>query len=426
MNIFNMHLLNVFRRSVFRLAVQNGPKRELYLKPSNVIICRRLILSAWLNKDASPCDTEKLDLDGWKHVVQSAMPEEMNERKESEEDPKLAAAREFFETLRLWGRDVPENITEEQLKALAECPTKSSKRKYLNYLAKKELMKKARKEKKEKRKEAKKELMQNANDNKDSEVKNTFLLKFWSRSEDAIYNWRAAQSMTFGQPLVFDMDYESYMSNRELQNAVKQMLECEGANRKSKDPFHLHYCSLKEDGSYMKQFIKCYGEAWEKLLVTVTEKPHFEIFPRDQLVYLTSDSPNIMKTFEHDKIYIIGCLVDKSIQTGISLGRAKRLNLSTARLPLDEYLDWEGGAKVLTLDQMINILLTLKDTGDWKQALQFVPQRKHSGFVEIDSYSKQQVDSWKKTNLYRRKDSQEKSYNSLRRVQHKKWWEDVF
>lgn len=48
-----------------------------------------------------------------------------------------------------------------------------------------------------------------------------------------------------------------------------------------------------------------------------------------------------------------------------------------ARLPLDRYLQWgSGSGKSLTLNQMLNILLELKDTGDWRKALTFVPKRK--------------------------------------------------
>nr|XP_060626677.1 tRNA methyltransferase 10 homolog C [Anolis sagrei ordinatus] len=430
MNTFNIYL-NVVRRSVFQLAVQNRMKKEILLvTPGKMMTCRTLVLSAWLKKNTVPSTTEKLDLDGWKDVMRTTVQEENNEgTSESEEDPRAAATKELIEMWRLSGKAVPENISEQDLKILIESPTKTSKRKYLQFLAKKEILKKVQKEKKERKKAERGELNPPAQKDGDGELENTFLLKFWSRSEDALYNWRAAQAMIFGQPLVFDMDYENYMSRREMENAVKQMLESEGMNRRSLDPFHLHYCNLKTDSAYHKELIKRYGEAWDKLFVTVTEKAHVEVFPRDQLVYLTADSPNVMKSFEHDKIYIIGSLVDKSIQTGVSLARAKRLNLATARLPLDKYLQWEEGAKNLTLNQMMSILLTLKDTGDWKEALQFVPTRKHAGFMD-KPFSKNQMEAWKLSKMHERTVNQEKSQksfagNSSRNQVQKKWWEDI-
>ncbi|XP_053162219.1 tRNA methyltransferase 10 homolog C [Hemicordylus capensis] len=438
MNIFNVGLLTVVRRPVLQLAAQNGKKGVLLLKmPCKVVACRTLALSPWLNKDTSPHATEKLDLDGWKHVMRSPLQEEESERTlETEEDSQLAATRDLVEMWRLSGKIVPENIKEEELKILMECPSKSSKKKYLKFLALKEIAKKTDKEKNERKKKAKNEQKLKEKEDPDDDLenqhgklKNTFLMKFWSRSEDGVYNWRGAQSMIFGQPLVYDMAYENYMSLREMQNAVKQLMECEGLNRRAMEPFHLHYCNLNADDPYHKEFIKRYGEAWDKLFVTVTEKDHVEIFPRDQLVYLTADSPNVMKMFEHDKIYIVGSLVDKSIQTGLSLARAKRLNLATARLPLDRYLQWEEGAKNLTLDQMMRILLTLKDTGSWKEALQFVPKRKHAGFVET-SYSKHPFDTrMMKTKIRDVMASQENTGKPFARnpprQQMQKWWEEI-
>lgn len=40
------------------------------------------------------------------------------------------------------------------------------------------------------------------------------------------------------------------------------------------------------------------------------------------------------------------------------------------------YLDWGLGGKSLTVNQMMNILLEIKNTGDWIKALQHVPRRK--------------------------------------------------
>uniref|UniRef100_A0A3Q1G1A1 tRNA methyltransferase 10 homolog C n=1 Tax=Acanthochromis polyacanthus TaxID=80966 RepID=A0A3Q1G1A1_9TELE len=211
--------------------------------------------------------------------------------------------------------------------------------------------------------------------------KNTLILPFWNRSLDNLLAWRSAQAMVFGQPLVFDMSYQSDMSRRELGNTVSQLMEVEGWNRRATEPFHLHFCNLQPGGLYEQELLKRYGaETWDRLLITSTDRQHVDVFPHEQLVYLTADSPNVLRTFDHSKVYIIGALVDRSIQSGVSLANAKRLKLATARLPLDEFLHWEMGAKNLTLDQMIRILLTLKETGKWEEALTFVPKRKHDGF----------------------------------------------
>ncbi|NXL85353.1 TM10C methyltransferase, partial [Alectura lathami] len=368
-----MLLKQVIRHSVFPFSVQRGMKKDLFP------LRRTLILSPCLKEDSSRSPSEKVDLDAWKEVMKSGSQEGSETASEREELPTLAAAREILEMWRLAGRPVPEKVSDEQLKTFMECPSKSAKKKYMKYLHLKELYKKNDKRKTDERRERRLEMQERAS-NAEEPKRNPFMC-LWASSMDRIYSWRVAQAMVFGQPLVFDMSYEKDMSVREVANTVRQIVLSEGCNRRSVDPFHIHFCNLKEDSLYHKEFVKHYREAWGKLLVTVTEQCYTDIFPKDKLIYLTADSPKVMKTFDHDKVYIVGSMVDKSIKTGVSLAQAKRLGLETAALPLEKYLLWSSGAKNLTLDQMMHILLTLKDTGDWKKALEFVPKRKYCGFV---------------------------------------------
>ncbi|NWT44783.1 TM10C methyltransferase, partial [Chroicocephalus maculipennis] len=370
----NVLLKKIVRSSVLPFAAQHGMKKDLFP------LSRTLSLSLCLKQDNSSGPSEKLDLDAWKKVMKSGLQDEVSETvSEHKELSTLAAAREILEMWRLAGRSVPENISEEQLKTFMECPSKSAKKKYLKYLHLKELYKKNDKRKMDEKRERKQEAQKQASET--DETKRSSLVCLWANAMDKAYSWRAAQAMIFGQPLVFDMSYEKDMSVREVANTVRQIVLSEGCNRRSVDPFHVHFCNLKDDSLYHKEFIKHYREAWGKLLITATDQCYTDIFPKDKLVYLTADSPKVMKTFDHNKIYIVGSMVDKSIKTGVSLARAKRLGLETAALPLEKYLLWNSGAKNLTLDQMMHILLTLKDTGDWKKALEFVPKRKYCGFV---------------------------------------------
>ncbi|CAO2631738.1 tRNA methyltransferase 10 homolog C [Lemmus lemmus] len=313
------------------------------------------------------------------------------------EDP-LAATRELIEMWRLLGREVPERITEEEFKTLMECASKSAQKKYLKFLYGKEIRKKAEQIKKEMKAEAREEAKKARllETTKGEEKQDFMFLRLWDRQMNIALGWKGVQAMQFGQPLVFDMDYENCMKPNELQNTVSQLLESEGWNRKNVDPFHIYFCNLKLDSAYHRQLVKRYSGKWDKLLLTATEKSPVDVFPKDSIIYLTADSPNIMTTFKHDKIYIIGSFVDKNAQTGISLAKAKRLNLATERLPLDRYLQWDIGNKNLTLDQMIRILLCMKNTGNWEEALKFVPKRKHTGYLEVTEHSQEDFRKLKK------------------------------
>ncbi|XP_053471336.1 tRNA methyltransferase 10 homolog C [Ictalurus furcatus] len=365
----------------------------------------RSLSTGWTLKTDAPQHKPELDLDVWKSVMrsQASQDETPKDREEEstaaeEEGSPVEASRTLVDMWRQAGKQVPDNITDEQLETLAELATKSSKRKYLKYLAIKEGHKKANREKKEKKRAERladrKEEAGCADRPEDAEeegegepkLRNTYLMQFWTRSIDRALGWRAAQAMQYGQPLVYDMSYDQHMTRREMENTISQLMETEGWNRRSVDPFHLHFCHLQPDSAYHRELLKRYGqETWDRLPITATSQRHVDMFPREDLVYLTADSPNVLHTFDHSKVYIIGAMVDRSIQSGVSLANAKRLKLSTARLPLDEYLHWEIGAKNLTLDQMIRILMTAKETGSWEKALEFVPKRKHDGFHQQKS-----------------------------------------
>ncbi|XP_020855524.1 tRNA methyltransferase 10 homolog C [Phascolarctos cinereus] len=367
---------------------------------------------------------KKIDLDEWKNTMKSSLQEERSSFTTS--DDTLTATREWIEMCRLLNREVPEHISDEDLKMVAECPSKKSKKKTLKYLYIKEMHKKAKKEKQEKKRAEMDEIekqkqLGNAEESENTELKNTFLLPLNDRALKAEWDWRNAQAMIFGQPLVFDMAYENFMPQRDLKNTVCQLLESEGANRKNIDPFHIYFCNLKVGGAYHKELIYRYKEKWEQLLLTTTEKSPVDTFPRESLIYLTADSPNVMTTFRHDKIYIIGSFVDKCSQPRISYANAKRLKIASERLPLDQYLQWEVGNKNLTLDQMMRILLTLKNTGDWEKALEFVPKRKHSGFHNVFVNSNNFVMDLQKNKLEIKKSFRKLSSNAQSR---ETWWKD--
>ena len=43
-----------------------------------------------------------------------------------------------------------------------------------------------------------------------------------------------------------------------------------------------------------------------------TTRSYLDLFPREQLVYLSPDSPNVMTKYEHDVVYILGGIFQKS------------------------------------------------------------------------------------------------------------------
>ncbi|XP_073471041.1 tRNA methyltransferase 10 homolog C [Aquarana catesbeiana] len=407
-------VLRTVRPSTFPLSIRCGNKPLTFKVCDQLAQCRMLTLTHCQRSQNKPTSTETVNLDSWKNILRSGTQNTTGQEEESEaqEESTIESMQKVVDMWRLAGKAVPENISTEELQELLNLPTKSSRKKYLKELLFKEFRKKSREKKKLEKQKLRSEMESTP------EKISTYLLKFFSVSEDNFHGWRTAQAMVHGQPLVFDMVYDRYMSKKEMENTVSQLMMSEGLNRRSVDPFHIHFCNLQPGGAYHNELVKRYGEAWNNLLITATEKSHSDIFPRDQLVYLTADSPNVLKEFDHDKIYIVGAFVDKSQKTGVSLGNAKRLKLATARLPLDNYLKWDSGGKNLTLNQMIEILMTVKDNGDWKNALSFVPTRKHTGFMQGSQKNKSPEGRGAR--------GPQKTTSSNSVHQKSKWWDEVY
>lgn len=59
---------------------------------------------------------------------------------------------------------------------------------------------------------------------------------------------------------------------------------------------------------------------------------------KTKLVYLTSDSGNVLEALEDDKVYVIGGIVDRNRLERAAISRAEELGIATAKLPITDYL----------------------------------------------------------------------------------------
>ncbi|CAN0231177.1 unnamed protein product [Lampetra planeri] len=303
----------------------------------------------------------------------------------------VGSAEATLQLIGLWreaGKSVPSVMTDAQIQEYLEMTSKSMRQRFLRFLHKRECMKDARKQKQEAKREERK-LLPPKEEAPELPLRNSFLLTFWARSEERAFDWRLAQAMQHGQPLVIDMSYDDMMNSRASRSCAEQIIELMSSNRRALDPFHLHLCGYAPGDASGRTasaaLARLYGaDALRRILVTETERSYLELFPHERLVYLTADSPNVLREFDPSAVYVVGGFVDLSIETGVSLGRAKRQGLATARLPLEKYLSWGLGGKNLTLDQVVKILDRVKDTGDWSDALRFVPRRKLKNTTDAD------------------------------------------
>ena len=105
--------------------------------------------------------------------------------------------------------------------------------------------------------------------------------------------------------------------------------------------------------------------------------------PQSTVVYLTGDSPNILHSLEPGHTYILGGIVDRNRYKLLCLDKADRLGIRHAQLPIGEALPELKTRKVLTVNQVLDILVKWVDGGEkegkegWEGALRSVmPSRK--------------------------------------------------
>ena len=125
-------------------------------------------------------------------------------------------------------------------------------------------------------------------------------------------------------------------------------------------------------------------DQWQHRAFRHTKDGWLDAFPdKSKLIYLTSDSENVLDTLEDDKIYIIGGIVDRNRLKRAAIGRAEEQGIATAKLPIEEYLSMVS-TKVLTCNHVFDILLKYREHGnDWKKALlDVLPVRKDAKVKE--------------------------------------------
>ncbi|KFQ34702.1 tRNA methyltransferase 10 B, partial [Mesitornis unicolor] len=105
-----------------------------------------------------------------------------------------------------------------------------------------------------------------------------------------------------------------------------------------------------------------------------TQESYLDLFPLDAIVYLTPDSENVLEDVDPSKVYVLGGLVDESVQKKLTLQRAQEQSLRTARLPIREYMVKTTNTKnyhseTLAINQVFDVLSTYYETRSWPAAL---------------------------------------------------------
>ncbi|XP_071446505.1 tRNA methyltransferase 10 homolog A isoform X2 [Hetaerina americana] len=172
--------------------------------------------------------------------------------------------------------------------------------------------------------------------------------------------------------VVIDLSFNDLMNDKDIGKCVKQIHHCYSVNRRHSDPMQFYLTSfngrLEEDMEKHDGF-----RNWD---INFSSEHFTKLFQPNELVYLTSDSENVITSLEDDKVYIIGGLVDHNSQKGLCLRVAKDTGISHAQLPIGEFLQM-ATRKTLTIDHVFEIMHGVWHGKTWEEALlQVIPARK--------------------------------------------------
>lgn len=222
--------------------------------------------------------------------------------------------------------------------------------------------------------------------------------------------------------LLFDCDFEKYMTEKEGISLSSQVTRAYSDNRNAKYRSHLWIAGFNgrlqqrfdgtlrsvqknwkgvnfHEGNFLEAAVKARqgmvdkpGEMIPSLQKSVDEpvawtKDPVDPFPLDEpepplseeykdVVYLSSDSPYTLERLEPHTSYVIGGLVDKNREKGLCYRRARELGIRTARLPIGEFMVMQSRT-VLATNHVVDIMLKWLEFEDWGKAfVAVIPKRK--------------------------------------------------
>ncbi|KAM3857590.1 tRNA methyltransferase 10 homolog A [Diretmus argenteus] len=180
--------------------------------------------------------------------------------------------------------------------------------------------------------------------------------------------------------LVVDCSFDNLMALKDVRKLHKQIQRCYAENRRALHPVQVYVTSLS---GQLKQNMDENDKGWVNWKdITIKTEHYLEILAKGDVVYLTSDSPNVLTELDPTKAYVIGGLVDHNHHKGITFERAKELGIDHAQLPLSSFVKMNS-RKVLAVNHVFEIILAHLEKGSWQEAFFTVlPQRK--GAVAVD------------------------------------------
>uniref|UniRef100_T1J7B5 SAM-dependent MTase TRM10-type domain-containing protein n=1 Tax=Strigamia maritima TaxID=126957 RepID=T1J7B5_STRMM len=114
-----------------------------------------------------------------------------------------------------------------------------------------------------------------------------------------------------------DLGFSYLMNDKELDKLGAQLRRVYGSNRSSMNPLCIYFTNFSQDDALYKACMSK-NDGFDKYLIEMRECSHVDLFPVDDIVYLTSDSPNVLTHLNRSKVYVVGGLIDETLHKFIT------------------------------------------------------------------------------------------------------------
>ncbi|KAI1731166.1 tRNA (Guanine-1)-methyltransferase domain-containing protein [Ditylenchus destructor] len=188
--------------------------------------------------------------------------------------------------------------------------------------------------------------------------------------------------------LIVDCRWLTQHSPRGHSLALKQLNIVLSNNRVRRKPWPLFFCNYNfnevsaDAEMYARQKFLIgmldHTNPRMKLCGELTDHSYLDLFPekaqQKKLIYLSPHAEEELELVKQDECYVLGGIVDRVFEPKIGLNASSRVaeeeGIVCKKLPLDKYIDWKSGHRMLTINGVADILQDVFDTnGDWVYAL---------------------------------------------------------
>jgi hypothetical protein len=176
---------------------------------------------------------------------------------------------------------------------------------------------------------------------------------------------QANMATTNGIAIAFDLQFERVMDHRGRKSTVSQLKTSYAAMRAA--GFAMRPIFLTNESPEMAPILATF-EGFRKYPPVITDEPLQQHAATNAVVYLTPDCDTVLDVLEQNTTYIIGAFVDHNSKKGLTAEYATQHGLRMARLPIAENIETKNLCKVLTINHVVNVLISFHRTGDWKEA----------------------------------------------------------